>query len=121
MPHGPSGSRGRACSCRGTASAGMSTVPSACASEQPLSVLRRINSSTKWAVSTAAAVFLLLWHDSATLWCLAGSVASTVLCKVPVVTTARSAALLSTAYVVCLQGVSRAWYVRAVASAIACV
>ena len=96
MPHGPPGSRARACSRRGTASAGTSAVPCACASEQHLSVLRRINSGTKWAVSAAAAMLLLLRHDSATLWCLAGSVASTVLCKVHAVTTAKSGTPLST-------------------------
>lgn len=95
MPHGPSGSRGWACSRRGTATAGTSTVPTACASEQPLSMLRRINSSTKWAVSTAAAILLLLRHDSATLWCLAGSVASTVLCKVHAVTNCQECHTLS--------------------------
>ena len=85
LPHGASGCRGWACSRRAQASAGTPLVPGACASEQPPSVLRRINSSTKWAVSTAAAALLLLRHDSATLWCLAGSVASTALCKVAAV------------------------------------
>ena len=65
-------------------------------------MLRRINSSTKWAVSAAAATVLLLRHDSATLWCLAGSVASTVLCKVHLVVTARSGTLLSTSQTMCL-------------------
>lgn len=93
--HGPSGCKGWACSPRGKASAGTSLVPSACASEQPTSVLRRINSSTKWAVSTAAAAVLLLRHDSATLWCLAGSVASTALCKVHLVSTVAEPHVLS--------------------------
>ena len=81
-PHGPLGCRGEGCSRRGKASTAISRAPSACASQQPASMLRRINSSTKWTVSSAAALLLLLRHDSATLWCLAGSVASAAACKV---------------------------------------
>lgn len=45
-------------------------------------VLDRINDSTKWVVSAAAAATVLWRRDAQAMWCLLGSVIASLLCKV---------------------------------------